>query len=99
MYKIISSGSLIIRVLIYNFTIAKIDIFNNVLIAEIFDNWIAFPTVLWFLSYFTNRIIIFKYDIDDSSLRSVLYFFIWTGYWLIYYVILWLLTKTGIIPF
>ncbi len=60
MYKFVSSVSFIIRFLIYGFTIGKIDIFKNVFLNEALDNWISFPTILWFLSYFTNRIIIYQ---------------------------------------
>ena len=98
MYKAISSISFIVRCVIYYFTIARIDIFENVLLAKEFDNWIAFPTILWCLSYFTTGIIINKNRIDDSTARSVLYFFIWIGYWLVYYVALLILTHIGILP-
>ena len=97
-YKAVSSISFLIRFVIYYFTIARIDIFENALIAKEFDNWIAFPTILLVLSYVTTGIIISKNRVDDSTLRSILYFFVWIGYWLIYYIALLILTHVGILP-
>lgn len=98
-YKLISGASYLVRFIFCFYTIGTIDLYNNPIINEFIDEFFSLYTLLWALSYFTNKIFfIEKYNIKDSSTRSIIYFFIHLVYSFILYGIMSLLVWLKILP-
>ena len=98
MYKFISGFSLLIRVYLCYVTIDTIPIFSNELVNYVVLELISLYTILWAVSFFENKIVINKLDIQSSSERAISYFIIYCLNLAIMYGIMLLLVKYGVLP-
>ena len=98
-YRIISVASYLVRFVFCFYTIETIDLFNNPIINDFIDEFFSLYTLLWGLSYFTNKLFfIKKYKINDSRMRSIIYFAIHVIYSVVLYGIMSLLVWLKVIP-
>ena len=98
MYKILSSISLLVRIYLCYVTIDTIPIFANELVNYMVLEILSLYTILRIITYFENKVIINRLDIQSSCVRVFIYFIIYCLNLAILYRIMSLLTKYGILP-
>ena len=98
MYKILSSISLMVRIYLCYVTIDTIPIFENELVNYMILEILSLYTILRIITYFENKVIINRLDIQSSCIRVFIYFIIYCLNLAIMYGIMMLLTKYGILP-
>ncbi len=98
MYPIISRLSFIIRIWICYMTIEQFPIFANKTIEWIFGQIISIYTILWLICYIIVGIISDKHTVKGPTQRSIIYFCLYLILVVVSWLILWVLTKLGILP-
>lgn len=98
MYRLVSSISFIIRAYLCYCTIDTLPIIKDPLIQELISEIFSLYTLLWACSYFTNRKIIKELEINSSTVRTIIYFFIYLIYLFVLFGILKLLTWMNVLP-
>lgn len=98
MYKFLSSISFIIRVYLCYVTIDTIPILENELVNYMILEILSLYTILRIITYFENKVIINRLNVQSSCIRVFIYFIIYCLNLAIMYGIMLLLTKYGILP-
>lgn len=99
MYLLISRLSFIVRMYVCYWTIEQYPIFENPTIQSVFWEILSVYTILWFIAYFITGIIVRRTSIIWGVSRSIIYFLVYLVLVGIIYIILFVLTKTNMLPF
>ena len=97
-YPIVSGLSFLIRAYLCYLTIEQIPIIDNPVLSYLIGEIISLYSILWIFSYFTNSVIINKYDIRSSTARACCYFPIYMVYLAVLYGVLVILSVVGVLP-
>lgn len=99
MYPIVSSLSLIIRFWLCYMTIETLPIFSNETIEWILGQVLSIYTIFRLICYPIVGMIVGKMEIESSTAKSIMYFFLYLPLIGIYWVVLLILTHiVGILP-
>lgn len=97
MYGLLSTTSYIIRFWLAYITIEKVSIFKSEIINYFWGELISVYTILMLISYFITGKLYSKNDMP-SSIGVIIYFFVYCIVLFLYWLILLLLTRIGILP-
>lgn len=99
MYPVVSSASLIIRWYLCYISIEQLPISSNVGIDWFIGQIVSIFIIFRIICYFITGLLIEKWDIDSSTLKSVIYFFVYIPIVGLYWLLLWALTNVfGVLP-
>lgn len=92
MYPVISLVSLIIRGYLCYLSIEQLPIASNAGINWLIGQIVSIFVIFRIICYFITGVLIEKWDIDSSTLKSVIYFFVYIPIVGLYWLLLWVLT-------
>lgn len=99
MYPVVSSASLIIRWYLCYISIEQLPISSNVGIDWFIGQIVSIFVVFRIICYFITGLLIEKWNIDSSTLKSVIYFFVYIPIVVLYWLLLLTLTNIfGVLP-
>lgn len=92
MYSIVSTISILLRFLICYFTIEQSPIFANQGVEWLFGQIVSIYAIFRLICYPIVGNLATKYDIESSTAKSVMYFFLYLPVAGVYWIVLLLLT-------
>ena len=99
MYPIVSATSFIIRCYLCYITIEQMPIFANEAIGWVFGQIVSIYVIFKLICYPIVGVLADNFDIESSSLKSIMYFLLYLPLAFIYWLVLLLLTNVfGILP-
>jgi hypothetical protein len=98
MYPIVSRLSFLIRFLLCFVTIERLPIFANEGINWLLGQALSIYTIFWLICYTAVGVLSSRFDIQDATAKSILYFLLYLPLIGIYWLTLSLLTFLHILP-